>query len=160
MNSMIDFFFFTIFQLRNVEFNWSFKSPWKMAIFEQGNVHKELLLSDVPLHCGMYPSGKVGISQHNATPKFPQSDHTVSKLSAEAGSLWNTAKQASRPQVTLKTQPPICLDYRARNRPAQLITTTYGMTDDSLRISRLSKNVLQLSTACTYYYRIKEGATG
>ena len=28
------------------------------------------------------------------------------------------------------------------------------------RISRLSKNVLQLSTACTYYDRIKEGATG
>ena len=26
----------------------------------------------------------------------------------------------SRPQVILKTQPPICLDYRARNRP-QLI---------------------------------------
>ena len=41
----------------------------------------------------------------------------VSKLKADADLLWNTAKQASRPQVILKTQPPICLDYRARNRP-------------------------------------------
>ena len=54
--------------------------------------------------------------RHLAIPGFPQSDHTVSKLSADAGSLWNTVKQASRPQVILKTQPPICLDYRARNR--------------------------------------------
>ena len=54
--------------------------------------------------------------QHLAIPGFPQSDHTVSKLSSDAGSLWNTVKQASRPQVILTTQPPICLDYRARNR--------------------------------------------
>ena len=44
-------------------------------------------------------------------------DHTVSKLSAGSVSLLNTVKQASRPQVIHKTQPPICLDYRARNRP-------------------------------------------
>ena len=40
----------------------------------------------------------------------------VSKLKADADLLWNTAKQASRPQVILKTQPPICLDYRACNK--------------------------------------------
>ena len=46
-----------------------------------------LLLADVALRCGMYPAGKVDISQHLATPGFPQSDHTVGKLSADAGSL-------------------------------------------------------------------------
>ena len=45
--------------------------------------------------------------------------HTVSKLSADAVSLWNTVKQASRPQIILKTQPLICLDYKDLNRPQQ-----------------------------------------
>ena len=54
-----------------------------------------LLLADVTLCCGMYPAGKVDISQHLAIPGFPQSDHTVSKLSADSGSLLNTVKQAS-----------------------------------------------------------------
>ena len=35
-----------------------------------------LLLADVTLHCGMYPAGKIDISQHLAIPGFPQSDHT------------------------------------------------------------------------------------
>ena len=47
---------------------------------------------------------------HLATSEFPKSDSTVAKLSADAGSLWNTIKQ-----VFLS---PICLDYRAYNRPA------------------------------------------
>ena len=46
-----------------------------------------LLLTDGTLRCGMYPAGKVAISRHLATPGFPQSDHTVGKLSADAGSL-------------------------------------------------------------------------
>ena len=46
-----------------------------------------LLLTDGNLHCGMYPAGKVAISQHLATPGFPQCDHTVGKLSADNGSL-------------------------------------------------------------------------
>ena len=46
-----------------------------------------LLLVDGPLHCGMYPAGKVAISQHLATPGFPQCAHTVGKLSADVGSL-------------------------------------------------------------------------
>ena len=49
--------------------------------------------------------------QHLAISGFPLSDHTDSKFSADHDSLWNTAKQASRHQVFLKTQPPICLDY-------------------------------------------------
>ena len=57
-----------------------------------------------------------GTNESLGSPRL-QSDHTVSKLSADAGSLWNTVKQASRPQVIHKTQSPICLDYRARNRP-------------------------------------------
>ena len=40
-----------------------------------------LLLVDVALRCGMYPAGKVDISQHLAIPRFPQSDHTVGKPS-------------------------------------------------------------------------------
>ena len=46
-----------------------------------------LLLADVDLRCRMYPAGKVDISQHLATPGFPQCDHTVGKLSVNAGSL-------------------------------------------------------------------------
>jgi len=33
-----------------------------------------VLLGDVALCCGIYPAGKVDISQHLATPGFPQSD--------------------------------------------------------------------------------------
>ena len=33
-----------------------------------------LLLTDDNLYCGMYPAGKVDISQHLAIPRFPQSD--------------------------------------------------------------------------------------
>ena len=71
------------------------------------------------LHCtaGCIQQLKLLFPWHLAIPGFPQSAHTVSKLSADADSLWSTVKQASRPQVILKTQPPICLDYRARNRP-------------------------------------------
>ncbi len=47
-----------------------------------------LLLADGNLRCGMYPTGKVAISQHLA---IPQSDHTVGKLSADAGSLCSEA---------------------------------------------------------------------
>ena len=43
------------------------------------------------LRCGMYPAGKVDISQHLAIPGFPQSDNTVSKPSADAGSLCSEA---------------------------------------------------------------------
>ena len=50
-----------------------------------------LLLVDVALLCGMYPAGKVDISQYLAIPGFPQNDHTVSKPSADAGSLCSEA---------------------------------------------------------------------
>ena len=46
-----------------------------------------LLLANGTLRCGMYPEGKVAISRHLATPRFPQVDHTIGKLSADAGSL-------------------------------------------------------------------------
>ena len=75
-----------------------------------------LLLAKSGLSCWIYPTDQLLFPQHLAIHGFPQSDHTVSKLSVNAGSLLNTVKQASRPQVILKTQPPICLDYRARNR--------------------------------------------
>ena len=38
-----------------------------------------LLHADVNLRWGMYPAGKVAISQHLATPGFPQIDHTVGR---------------------------------------------------------------------------------
>ena len=50
-----------------------------------------LLLTDVALRCKMYPAGKFDISWHLATPGFPQSDHTVGELSANAGSLYSEA---------------------------------------------------------------------
>ena len=48
------------------------------------NLSDPLLLADGTLRCGMYPAGKVAISQHLATPGFPQFDHNVGKLSAVA----------------------------------------------------------------------------
>ena len=68
--------------------------------------------------------------QHLAIPGFPQSDHTVSKLSGNADSLWNTVKQAFRPEVILKTRPPICLNYRSSNRP-QILATSYHNSSTS-----------------------------
>ena len=40
---------------------------------------------------GMYPAGKVDIFQHLAIPRFPQSDYTISKPSADSGSLCSKA---------------------------------------------------------------------
>ena len=51
-----------------------------------------LLLADVNLCNGMYPADKVAISQHLVTPGFPQSDHNVGKLSADAGVHWTNVK--------------------------------------------------------------------
>ena len=50
-----------------------------------------LLLADVALRCGIYPAGKVDISQHLAIPRFPQSDHTVCKPSADTCLLCSVA---------------------------------------------------------------------
>ena len=50
-----------------------------------------LLLADGTLHCGMYHAGKVAISQHLVTTGFSGFDHTVGKLSADAGVHWNEA---------------------------------------------------------------------
>ena len=53
-----------------------------------------LSLTDGTLPCGMYPAGKVAISQHLANPGIPQCDHNVGKLSEDAVSLcsevWQT----------------------------------------------------------------------
>ena len=51
------------------------------------NPSDPMLLADGTLRCRMYPAGKVAISRHLANPGFPQFDHTVSKLSLDAGSL-------------------------------------------------------------------------
>ena len=68
---------------------------------------------------------KLLFHRHLAIPGFPQSDHTVIKLSADTGLPWNTVKQASRPQFIVKTQSPICLDYRACNRSQLLMKPNY-----------------------------------
>ena len=77
------------------------------------NKFEEKVQCEYALSCWMDPTDQITLSP---TPS-PQSDHTVIKLSADAGSLWNTVNQASRPQVILKTQPHICLDYSTRKRP-------------------------------------------
>ena len=46
-----------------------------------------LLLADGALRCRMYPTYKAAISQYLGTLGFPQCDHTIGKLSADAGSL-------------------------------------------------------------------------
>ena len=50
-----------------------------------------LLLADGTLHCGMYPAGKVAISQHLVYPGFPLCDLTAGKLSGVASVHWNEA---------------------------------------------------------------------
>ena len=69
--------------------------------------------------CYCYNSKCVSVILHQTLviPWFSMNNQTVSKLNADAVSLYNTVKQASGPQVILKTHPPICLDYRAHNRP-------------------------------------------
>ena len=47
-----------------------------------------MLLADVNLICRMYPAGKIDISQHLAISECLQSDYSVCKPSADAGSLW------------------------------------------------------------------------
>ena len=67
---------------------------------------KSYYCSPRTLSCWMYQTAQIALS---LTPGFPQRNYTVNKLSADAGSLWTTVRQASRPQVILKIQPPICL---------------------------------------------------
>ena len=54
-----------------------------------------MLLADYTLCCGVYPTGKVAIYQHLATLGFPKCDHTVGKLSVDAGSLCSEVEQTS-----------------------------------------------------------------
>ena len=65
----------------------------------------------------MYPVCKVAISQHLATHGFSQCDHQLSSSSVRMLGVYQTFWS----QVILKCQPPICIDYRARNR-SQLAT--------------------------------------
>ena len=93
---------------------------WEPTLCSQWNSKSHYCSPRVLRAAGCIQQPKSLFLRHLAISGFPQSDLTVSKLSADADSLWNTVKQASRPQAILKTPPPICLDYRASNRP-QLI---------------------------------------
>ena len=55
--------------------------PKNLFVCNRGDTVTPLMLADDTLRCGMYPTGKVAISRHLATPRFPQCDHTVGKLS-------------------------------------------------------------------------------
>ena len=103
---------------------------WEPTLCSQWNSKSHYCSPRVLQAAGCIQQPKSLFLRHLAIPGFPQSDHTVSKLSADADSLWNTAKQASRPQAILKTQPPICLDYRASNRP-QHLHLVFGLSDGS-----------------------------
>ena len=93
---------FSLFQL---------ETKTKLLINNVGHIW---LVADGNLHCGMYPAGKVAISRHLVTPGFPRCDHTIGKQT-----LAIIEMKYSRPQVILKCQPPICLDYRsAQTDPA------------------------------------------
>ena len=86
-----------------------------------------LLLADVTLSCRIYPAGKVDISQHLAIPRFPQSDDTVSKQSAD---LFLCVVKHSRPP-DLKSSSNVSFPFaynRARNRP-QLYDVKYVVTN-------------------------------
>ena len=90
-----------------------------VCLFWSGNLYCTVLthqgitwlLAKSAFSCWMYPTAQIILSLTPRHPWVPQSDHTVNKLSGDAGSLWNSVKQSSRPQVILKTQPPICLYY-------------------------------------------------
>ena len=71
-----------------------------------------LLLADGTLHCGMYPAGKVAISLHLATSGLPQCDHTLGKLSADAGVV-----KYSRPP-DLKSSSNVSLPFAWITEPA------------------------------------------
>ena len=64
-----------------------------------------LLLAKSALSCWMYQTVQMLFFNIWSFPRVT----IISKLSEDARSLWNTVKQASRPQVILKTQSPICL---------------------------------------------------
>jgi hypothetical protein len=73
--------------------------------FTHNETQYPLLLADVALCCGMYPACKVDISLHLAIPGFPQSDLTVSKPSADAGSLCSEDPlTSSHPQMPASQQ--------------------------------------------------------
>ena len=76
-----------------------------------------MLLADVTLRCRMYPAGKVDISQHLAIPGFPQSDHTVGKPSADAGSLCSIAYFLASSHPQMSASHLLGLQVRA-NRPS------------------------------------------
>ena len=80
-----------------------------------------LLLAKSTLSCWMYPKAQIVLSPTPSHSWVPPEYPTISKLSADPGSLLFTVKQASRPKLSLKTQPPTCLDYRACNRPSTVI---------------------------------------
>ena len=89
-----------------------------------------LLLADGNLHCGMYPAGKVAISRHLATPGFPQCDHTVSKLSADAGSLHCIVNYSRPPD--LKSSSNVSLTFAwitwgPQQTPAQCINYRFHL---------------------------------
>ena len=106
-----------------------------------------LLHADVALRFGMYPAGKVDISQHLATPGFPQSDHTVGEPSADAGSLCSETLQTSWPQVIFKCQPLFCLDYRSTQTDPGICKRFESVKQSgiSLKIHHaMEKNALEL----------------
>ena len=72
-----------------------------------------LLHNKDTLCCGMYPEGKVAISQHLITPGFPQCDHTVGKLSADAGLM----KHSRPPDV--KSSSNVSLPFAWITGPAK-----------------------------------------
>ena len=83
-----------------------------------------LLLVKSALHCWMYPTAQITLSLTPSHPWLPpvQSDHTVSKLSADAGSLWNTVKQASRLQTSSHPQNSACHLLGLREPQQKLIS--------------------------------------
>ena len=76
-----------------------------------------LLLVDGNLCCGMYPAGKVAISRHLATIGFSQVDHTVGKLSADAGSVHCVVKYSRPPN--LKSSSNVSLPFAWITGPQQ-----------------------------------------
>ena len=78
-----------------------------------------MLLADGTLHCGMYPTGKVAISQHLVTPRFPRCDQTVRKLSADTGSLCSIARPPDLKSTSTVSLPFAWITGHATDPAAQ-----------------------------------------
>ena len=84
------------------------------------------LLAKSALSCWMYTTAQITSS---LTPSHLWVSLEWPYCQRAQWGPWFTVKQASRPQVILKTQPHICLDYRPATDPSLWMKWTVSVTN-------------------------------